>query len=151
MKCQNCQHENPEDARFCNGCGQKLELPCPSCGKVNPPGSRFCNGCGNNLQETEKTPAIDYAEPQSYTPKFLAQLVSLHGFEVASVEADRVNLPLLPRRSRWFERRFAGIGSVLILAAHLRRRVRVEDDSRSDEFPDHKPLALRSIEVNMPR
>ena len=75
MKCQNCQNENPVDARFCNGCGRKLELPCPSCGKVNPPGSRFCNGCGNNLQEPEKTPAVDYAEPQSYTPKFLADKI----------------------------------------------------------------------------
>ena len=25
MKCPNCQHENPEDARFCNGCGLELK------------------------------------------------------------------------------------------------------------------------------
>jgi methionyl-tRNA synthetase len=23
MKCPKCQHENPSDAGFCNGCGQK--------------------------------------------------------------------------------------------------------------------------------
>jgi SAM-dependent methyltransferase len=92
----------------------------------------------------------DVQHLHGYTPKFLTTLVSLHGFEVFSLEADRVNLPLLPNRSRWVTRRFAGIGSVLILAGRLTRRVRVEDDSRADEFPNHKPVALRSIEI-MPR
>jgi class 3 adenylate cyclase/tetratricopeptide (TPR) repeat protein len=51
MKCPKCQHENPSNARFCNGCGQKLELVCPECGKSNPPGSKFCNGCGRDLSK----------------------------------------------------------------------------------------------------
>ena len=51
MKCPKCQHENPSDARFCNGCGQKLEVACPECGKTNPLGSRFCNGCGFDLSK----------------------------------------------------------------------------------------------------
>jgi hypothetical protein len=46
MNCSNCQHDNPEGAKFCNACGAKLECVCPSCGQVNPPGSRFCNECG---------------------------------------------------------------------------------------------------------
>lgn len=92
----------------------------------------------------------DMQHLHGYTPKFLTTLVSLHGFEVRSLHADRVNLPLMPRRNRWLERRFAGIGSVLILSARLARRVRVEDDSRADQFGDHKPVALRSIEI-MPR
>jgi len=75
MKCPKCRHENPEDARFCNGCGEKLEIACPACGKVNPQGSRFCNGCGHDLRKTEEPPDIDYAEPQSYTPKFLADKI----------------------------------------------------------------------------
>ncbi len=82
-----------------------------------------------------------------YTPKFLKTLVSLHGFEVRSLQADRVNLLLMPRRNRWLEKRFAGIGSVMILTARLVRRVRVEDDSRAEQFGNHKPVALRSIEV----
>jgi len=52
MKCPRCQHENPLGVRFCNECGQKLELPCPECGKTNPPGSKFCNECGHNLTPT---------------------------------------------------------------------------------------------------
>lgn len=75
MKCKKCQHENPEDARYCNGCGHKLELACQECGKINPPGSRFCNGCGQNLIIFTETPSIDYSVPQSYTPKHLADKI----------------------------------------------------------------------------
>ncbi len=92
----------------------------------------------------------DMQHLHGYTPKFLKTLVSLHGFEVIGFEADRVNLPLMPRRNRWIERRFARIGSVLILSARLIRRVRVEDDSRTEQFDNHKPVAMRSIEI-MPR
>ena len=83
----------------------------------------------------------------AYTRDFLCTLLSIHGFKVETVEADRVNLPGLPRRSRWLVRRFAGLGSVLIVEARLSRRVRVEDRSRSDEFTNHKPVELRSIEI----
>ena len=82
-----------------------------------------------------------------YTPRFLRELVTIHGFEVDCLEADRVNLPLMPRRNRWLERHFAGIGSVLILTAHLARRVRVEDRALAEGFARTEPAALRSIEV----
>jgi len=75
MKCPKCQFENPEDARFCNGCGHQLELACPECGKLNPPGSRFCNECGHDLQRPKEAPPVDYDQPQSYTPKFLADKI----------------------------------------------------------------------------
>ena len=75
MKCPKCRHENPDDATFCNGCGLKLELACPECGKVNPPGSRFCNACGQDLRAPKETAPIDYAQPQSYTPKHLADKI----------------------------------------------------------------------------
>ena len=75
MKCPKCHHENPEDAMFCNGCGHKLELACPECGKVNPSGSRFCNGCGHDLRKPADTPPIDLNQPQSYTPKHLADKI----------------------------------------------------------------------------
>jgi len=83
----------------------------------------------------------------AYTPAFLKELVSIHGFEPIAIEADRVNLPLLGRKSRWVCRRLAGWGSVLILAARLTRRVRVEDRDRAADLPNHKPVACRSIEV----
>jgi class 3 adenylate cyclase/tetratricopeptide (TPR) repeat protein len=74
MYCPQCQHENPEGARFCNACGAKLEAVCPACGQVNPPGSRFCNTCGHNLDQPP-TPAPGFASPSSYTPKHLAEKI----------------------------------------------------------------------------
>jgi class 3 adenylate cyclase len=81
MKCPKCQAENPEDARFCNGCGHKLELFCPECGKVNPPGSRFCNGCGHKLSLPSEAPPKDLSfdekltKIQRYLPKGLTEKI----------------------------------------------------------------------------
>ena len=75
MKCGKCQHANPEDAIFCNGCGLTLEPACPECGKVNPPDSRFCNGCGRDLRKPSEAPSIDLNQPQSYTPRHLADKI----------------------------------------------------------------------------
>jgi len=90
MKCPKCQHENPSDARFCNGCGQKLELACPECGKTNPPQSRFCNGCGHNLSVPseptrrelsfdEKVKKIQKYLPKGITENILAQRDRIEG------------------------------------------------------------------------
>ncbi|UCB50661.1 MAG: AAA family ATPase [Deltaproteobacteria bacterium] len=75
MKCPKCQFENPDGAKFCNECGGRLELACSQCGKANPPGSKFCNECGHDLKESAETPPIDFNQPQSYTPKFLADKI----------------------------------------------------------------------------
>ena len=88
----------------------------------------------------------DMRHLHGYTPRFLRELVRLHGFAVTGVEADRVNLPLLPN-ARWVTRAFAGLGSVLILSARLVCRVRVEDNSRAGQFPRHRAVGLRSIEI----
>ena len=87
------------------------------------------------------------AHLHAYTPRFLRELVTMHGFEVTRMEADMVKLPLLSDRWRWVRRVFAGIGSVLILTARLGRRVRVEDAAKAWQFPDHKRLGKRFIEV----
>ncbi len=55
MKCPKCQFDNLEGAKFCNECGNKLELVCPECGKVNPLGSKFCNECGYDLRKPKST------------------------------------------------------------------------------------------------
>ncbi len=46
--CLQCSRVNPQEARFCNGCGTKLlSTPvCSKCGNSNPEGSSFCNKCG---------------------------------------------------------------------------------------------------------
>ena len=71
MKCPSCQFENPEGIKFCGKCATKLELICPKCNFSNPPDFIFCGNCAQNLQESGKTPTIDYSQPQSYTPKHL--------------------------------------------------------------------------------
>ncbi len=73
MKCQKCQFENREAAKFCKKCGSRLELVCPSCGYPYQPDSAFCDECGYNFQAPQKS--LDYSEPQSYTPKFLADKI----------------------------------------------------------------------------
>ena len=75
MKCPKCQTENEEPRRFCRKCGEKLLLVCPDCKFENLPGDVFCGGCGKNLKDEKESPAIDYTEPQSYTPKHLAEKI----------------------------------------------------------------------------
>ena len=81
MQCPECRHENPDDAKFCNECGHKLELACPECGKVNPLGSRFCNECGHNLSLLSKAKPKDLSFDekidtiQRYLPQGLAEKI----------------------------------------------------------------------------
>ena len=75
MKCPQCQAENPEDAKFCIDCAAPMELLCPNCGAPTPAKGRFCKECAYDLSKpTEPTP-IDYSQPQSYTPKYLADKI----------------------------------------------------------------------------
>ena len=70
MKCSQCQSENPDKAKFCIKCGKAMEFHCPKCGAITPVIGAFCMECGHNLHSPQKPP--NYSEPQSYTPKFLA-------------------------------------------------------------------------------
>ena len=71
MKCPHCQHENPEGSKSCLECGRKMEFQCPQCGTSLPSTAKFCNECGCALSEARKIPAVDYSQPQSYTPRHL--------------------------------------------------------------------------------
>jgi len=75
MKCPKCQADNREGAGFCGKCGNKLEVLCPQCNSINPPDNRFCDKCGHELTRLEEALPIDYSQPQSYTPKFLADKI----------------------------------------------------------------------------
>ena len=75
MKCPKCQAENREGAAFCKECGNRLEVECPECGNANSPGSKFCDKCGHDLRKAAEAPPIDYTQPQSYTPKYLADKI----------------------------------------------------------------------------
>src|SRR6516165_966081 len=53
MRCQSCNSQNPEDAKFCDACGTSLLRRCPACGAINRTTAKFCNACGTALgQET---------------------------------------------------------------------------------------------------
>jgi class 3 adenylate cyclase len=74
MNCPQCQHDNPQDSRFCQQCGSPIERPCPQCGHPLPPAAQFCNHCGRALN-TSGFSSLNRSQPPSYTPKFLAEKI----------------------------------------------------------------------------
>ncbi len=87
MSCPRCATENPTGAKFCRGCGVRLDVLCPACKHSNLPGSRFCNDCGHPLvsdaaARAEAAPRVagdrispsDHAQA-GYTPKHLADKI----------------------------------------------------------------------------
>ncbi|MFC1821905.1 adenylate/guanylate cyclase domain-containing protein [Thermodesulfobacteriota bacterium] len=80
MKCPDCQSENRDGVKFCEECGTKMEMVCPHCSAKIPLGKKFCGECGHKLEapppeQPSPEPAIDYDQPQSYTPKFMAEKI----------------------------------------------------------------------------
>ena len=57
ITCQSCGVLNGLGARFCNGCGHRIDGVCPSCGHQNNPSARFCNSCGQSLSEEARQAA----------------------------------------------------------------------------------------------
>ena len=82
MSCPQCRQDNPAGAKFCSGCGGRLEAVCPACGHSNSPGSRFCNECGKPVA-APPIAAATAVSPQRYTPSYLADkiLSSRHALE----------------------------------------------------------------------
>jgi predicted ATPase/class 3 adenylate cyclase len=89
MKCPRCQQENRPGRKFCSECGASLALSCPSCGFSNEPGEKFCGGCGTSLL-TPSTP--QFAAPESYTPKHLAERIIN---SKAALEGERKHVTVL--------------------------------------------------------
>ncbi|HDZ26132.1 MAG TPA: adenylate/guanylate cyclase domain-containing protein, partial [Candidatus Aminicenantes bacterium] len=75
MKCPKCQFDNREGVKFCEKCGTSIELVCAKCGAKIPLDRQFCGECGHDLSRPEEAAPIDYNQPQSYTPKFLAEKI----------------------------------------------------------------------------
>ena len=92
MKCPKCQFDNREGVEFCEECGAKLELVCPECGADIPLSRKFCGECGYDLREAKAPPTIDYSQPQSYTPKFLAEKIRTSR---SSIEGERKLITVL--------------------------------------------------------
>jgi class 3 adenylate cyclase/tetratricopeptide (TPR) repeat protein len=96
VNCSRCQHDNPDAAKFCGGCGAPLEALCPSCKAANPPGNKFCHQCGTALGsapsfERAAPPPEDVA-PRAYTPKHLADKILSSR---SAVEGERKQVTVL--------------------------------------------------------
>ncbi len=68
MQCPNCSFQNPDDAKFCQNCGQPLPRPCPNCGTPNAPGAKFCKNCGTRLEPS--SPPAQSTSNLSVAPAF---------------------------------------------------------------------------------
>ena len=75
MKCPQCSFENKPNKKYCTKCGAELILKCPNCDTKIEVGDIFCGECGHNLRKPSETLSIDRSQPQSYTPKFLADKI----------------------------------------------------------------------------
>jgi len=75
MRCPGCQLHNREGAKFCKECGTKLERKCPSCGYLFESDALFCDECGYYFATPKVPLRVDYSRPESYTPKFLADII----------------------------------------------------------------------------
>ena len=92
MRCSRCQSDNPVEADFCIECGALMEFHCPKCGAITPATGKFCKKCGADLRESRPSPAIDYSQPLSYTPKHLAdKILSAR----SSMEGERKQVTVL--------------------------------------------------------
>ncbi len=75
MKCPKCQAENRDGVKFCEECGTRMEIECPGCGAKIPLGKKFCGECGHKIDQTPAPPSLDYDQPKSYTPKYMADKI----------------------------------------------------------------------------
>jgi class 3 adenylate cyclase/tetratricopeptide (TPR) repeat protein len=87
VRCPGCGQANPPDARFCGGCGARLDLVCAACQATNPGGNRFCHQCGGPLAA-----AGPFASPRSYTPKHLADKILTAG---SALQGERKQVTVL--------------------------------------------------------
>ncbi len=86
MKCPKCHLENPKENNFCRQCGARLVASCPKCGADVLQDDRFCGKCGHRLKKAQEPSLIDYQQPQSYTPRFLAEKILTNR---SSIEGER--------------------------------------------------------------
>ena len=58
MKCTKCQHENPQENRYCRKCGKELLLSCSKCGAEVLSDDLFCGKCGQELRKVDEITEI---------------------------------------------------------------------------------------------
>jgi class 3 adenylate cyclase/tetratricopeptide (TPR) repeat protein len=82
MRCPRCRHANPDRAKFCLECGQRLAQGCAACGTELPDTAKFCPECGRPVSGPAGAPTGSGAAtppeartPASYTPPHLARKI----------------------------------------------------------------------------
>lgn len=66
MKCLNCGSELPDNAVFCDNCGQKIQdeqpriIFCGNCGAELEAGMDFCGECGHSVRESKNSEAAEH-------------------------------------------------------------------------------------------
>jgi hypothetical protein len=88
MKCPQCQHENPQGARFCEDCAAPLARSCPNCGTALSATAKFCHVCAHPAAGAGTPPR----SPESYTPKHLAERILTSR---AALEGERKQITVL--------------------------------------------------------
>jgi class 3 adenylate cyclase/tetratricopeptide (TPR) repeat protein len=84
VRCPQCRHENPGEARFCLRCGAQLSISCAACSAVLPPAARFCPECGRAV--------IAAPTPASYTPRHISeQILAVR----SAIEGERKQVSVL--------------------------------------------------------
>jgi hypothetical protein len=95
IKCPTCAFENPDDGKFCTGCGQALVRPpaapdgpakfCTECGAKIPADSKFCTACGKGFApEVDVSPGPVTGGGAAFAADYLAGLdarLAASGFE----------------------------------------------------------------------
>jgi class 3 adenylate cyclase/predicted ATPase len=59
IQCDDCNHENRDEARFCTACGASLIRQCPACGAIPQAQASFCDTCGASLKNITTLAAQD--------------------------------------------------------------------------------------------
>jgi len=88
MICSSCGNENPEGAKFCNGCGASLLRVCASCGTSNASNARFCSECAAPLTDAAPAATQVAAAPAAERRLVSVLFVDLVGFTTASESRD---------------------------------------------------------------
>jgi class 3 adenylate cyclase/predicted ATPase len=89
MRCPSCNHDNPGDASFCEGCGANLELICPACKASVSPGARFCKKCGTAIGPTKAAASTTVSSPKSQI------IVAADGAASEAIEGERKTVTAL--------------------------------------------------------
>lgn len=63
MRCRSCMTDNPTGNRFCENCGEQLQLACSRCGHDVNLFAHFCGNCGSPINPSGM-PAMAEAPPK---------------------------------------------------------------------------------------